>query len=115
MPDESVIDRATGEFCRSGFFDQLKVFTFVQGDKCKVFADVAEEEERCVTAHASFAGHASEGGVDVGKTMRSATNVLAAKTKKKIEACGMVLMIAVKRGNEHRGVKKCFHLVSPAR
>ncbi len=57
---------------------------------------------------------AGQGSVDLGETMRAAAGIFLPESKKEIDAGRMMFVIRVKRGDEHRGIKKGLHLLPPA-
>ncbi len=72
-------------------------------------ADIAEEKQRGITAHAPLAGHGGQGGVDLGQAVHAAAGILFAKAEKNIEARSVMLVIAVKGGDKHGGIEESLH------
>lgn len=111
---DRVVNRAAGETARGGRFRHLKIFLLVESDQREPLPDVAEEEQRFVAADAVLARHARQGGVNLSEAVRAAAGVFFPEAQEEIDARRMMLMIRVKRGDEHGGIEKCLHWLCPA-
>src|SRR3990172_1349701 len=114
VAEDRVVNRAAGETTRGGRFRHLKILLRVESDQRQPLPDVAEEEQRFVAADAALARHAGQGGVDLGEAVRAAAGVFFPEAQEEIDAGRMMLMIRVKRGDEHGGIEKRLHWLSPA-